>query len=299
MKNKAIISDIQHFSLGDGPGIRTTVFFKGCNLYCPWCHNPETISTRPQLLFFQPLCTNCGSCAALCQLHNIADQKHIFKRDKCVLCGKCASACPSGALKLYRKTMTSVEIMNDILQDKDFYQQSGGGVTLSGGEPLLQADFCAELAQACQKENLSVIIDTAGNVNYSEFEKVLPYITEIYLDLKGSVAEEMFRLTGARMQLILNNLRRLINNKANVTVRIPIIPEYNDTPESAAEAADIIKEYGPAPVNLIPFHRLGSQKYSALDKKYSYAQYPPINPQALETLAQIFRRAGLEAEIMN
>lgn len=195
--------------------------------------------------------------------------------------------------------MTSVEIMNDILQDKDFYQQSGGGVTLSGGEPLLQADFCAELAQACQKENLSVIIDTAGNVNYSEFEKVLPYITEIYLDLKGSVAEEMFRLMGARMQLILNNLRRLINNKANVTVRIPIIPEYNDTPESAAEAADIIKEYGPAPVNLIPFHRLGSQKYSALDKKYSYAQYPPINPQALETLAQIFRRAGLEAEIMN
>ena len=299
MKNKAIISDIQHFSLGDGPGIRTTVFFKGCNLYCPWCHNPETISTRPQLLFFQPLCTNCGSCAALCQLHNIVGKKHIFKRDKCVLCGKCASACPTGALKLYGKTMTSVEIMNDILQDKDFYKQSGGGVTLSGGEPLLQADFCAELAQACQKENLSVIIDTAGNVNYSEFEKVLPYITEIYLDLKGSVAEEMFRLTGARMQLILNHLRRLINNKANVTVRIPIIPEYNDTPESAAEAADIIKEYGPAPVNLIPFHRLGSQKYSALDKKYSYAQYPPINPQALETLAQIFRRAGLEAEIMN
>lgn len=299
MKNIAVISDIQHFSLGDGPGIRTTVFFKGCNLYCPWCHNPETISAQPQVLFFQALCTNCGSCAALCQLHNIVGKKHIFKRDKCVLCGKCASACPTGALKLYGKTMTSVEIMNDILQDKDFYKQSGGGVTLSGGEPLLQADFCAELAQACQKENLSVIIDTAGNVNYSEFEKVLPYITEIYLDLKGSVAEEMFRLTGARMQLILNNLRRLINNKANVTVRIPIIPEYNDTPESAAEAADIIREYGPAPVNLIPFHRLGSQKYSALDKKYSYAQYPPINPQALETLAQIFRRAGLEAEIMN
>ena len=228
MREQAIISDIQHFSLGDGPGIRTTVFFKGCNLHCPWCHNPETISPKPELLYFERLCISCGKCAALCGCHKITDGRHEFERSQCSSCGKCAHSCPSGALKFYGQAMTAEEIIEDILQDEDFYRQSSGGVTLSGGEPLLQADFCAHLAKMCKQNGIKVLLDTAGNVNYSQFEKVLPYIDCVYLDLKGADSEKMQKLTGANMELILDNLRRLIRDNISATVRIPIIPQYND-----------------------------------------------------------------------
>ncbi len=298
MKNQALISDIQHFSLGDGPGIRTTVFFKGCNLSCPWCHNPESISSGPELLFFERLCSRCSRCALICPCHQIADGRHLFRREKCVSCGKCAQFCPSGALKLYGKSMSAEDIMEEILQDEEFYRQSGGGVTLSGGEPLLQAEFCALLAQECQKRGIPVIIDTAGSLSYAQFEKVLPFITGVYLDLKGDSSQKMLEQTGAKLELILDNLSRLIKDKIDVTVRIPVIPGYNDTPQSAVKSAQYIKAYGPAPVNLIPFHRLGSQKYAAMGTDYAYSQIPPLAPDRLEQLLKIYTNAGLEAEIM-
>lgn len=298
MREQAIISDIQHFSLGDGPGIRTTVFFKGCNLHCPWCHNPETISPKPELLYFERLCISCGKCAALCGCHKITDSRHQFERSKCSSCGKCAHSCPSGALKFYGQAMTAEEIIEDILQDEDFYRQSSGGVTLSGGEPLLQADFCAHLAKMCKQNGIKVLLDTAGNVNYSQFEKVLPYIDCVYLDLKGADSEKMQALTGANMELILDNLRRLIRDNISATVRIPIIPQYNDDAASAAVSADLIREYGPAAVHLIPFHRLGGQKYAAMGKSYPYSCFEPLAKEKLEELRRIYLAAGLEAEIM-
>lgn len=298
MKNEALISDIQHFSLGDGPGIRTTVFFKGCNLHCPWCHNPETILPNPNLLYFERLCSYCGNCSALCKLHKITETGHQFDRAQCVSCGKCAQACPTGALKLSGKKMTLEAIMENILQDDEFYCQSGGGVTLSGGEPLLQADFCAQLAHECQNNNIKIIIDTAGNVNYSQFEKVLPYTNGIYLDLKGDDALKMQKFTGANLKLILNNLNRLVRDKINVTVRIPIIPGYNDTPQSAVNLAQYIKKYGPATVNLLPFHRMGGQKYAAMGKNYAYAHFQPIPSEKLEELLQTYLAAGLETELI-
>lgn len=294
---KGIISNIQHFSLGDGPGIRTTVFLKGCNLHCPWCHNPETVSPRPQLLYFDRLCLNCGACAQICSLHSAAPGRHLFDRSGCGGCGGCAQACPSGALKQYGKAMSAEQIMAEILQDTDFYAASGGGVTLSGGEPLLQADFCSVLAQKCQSLGINVLLDTAGSVDYAQFEKLLPYISHVYLDLKGADPDKMKKVTGAELSLISDNLGRLLRDKINITLRIPVIPGYNDMPDSAVEQARFILSHGNIPVHLLPFHRLGSEKYKGMGKDYIYRNTPAPDPEKMQELKQIFSDNGINAEI--
>lgn len=294
-KTTATIRDIQHFSIGDGEGIRTTVFFKGCNLYCPWCHNPETWSAVPQLLYYAQRCTRCGRCAAVCpcSAHRItAEGNHVLLRERCRQCGACAAACNAAALELCGRTMTVGQVMEDLLEDRDFYAASGGGVTLSGGEALLQADFCAELAKQCSEQGVSVTLDTAACVPYTAFSKVIPYVQEVLFDLKAATQEQM-QQTGGSLPLVLANLERLVQEDVRVRVRIPVIPAFNDTLQDARLLGVAIRRIGQLPVELLPYHTLGVGKYAALGKAYSLPEVNAPEKTALEPFRQALEQCGL------
>ena len=282
---KANISNLQHFSTGDGPGIRTTVFFKGCNLRCEWCHNPETIHPQTELLFYEKRCTRCGICEKKCEnrVHRIEGQTHLVDAQHCTKCGLCVRRCPSNALELCGSEKTLEEVVSYIMEDKEFYIRSGGGVTLSGGEPLLQAEFCREVAKACQEEGIPVIVDTAANVSYRAFLEVLPYTTQFYVDLKAASEEDYEKKTKGKLSPVLNNITSLLKDGADVVIRIPMIPGFNATPEYCARMGELILSTGAKEVNLLPFHRLGSAKYHALGLPYGYESVtPPADMQRLK-----------------
>lgn len=228
---KGTIFEIKHFAVHDGPGIRTTVFLKGCPLKCLWCHNPEGISTKKQLEFIRHKCTNCGRCAAVCptKAHALnAEHQHIFDRKKCINCDKCVSACFSGALSLYGKEVTTDEVMRDLLSDKDFYESGNGGITLSGGECLMQAAFCAELLQKCKQNGLHTAVDTCGMVPRAALDSVIPYTDLFLYDIKVIDEDVHKACTGQSNKLILENLSYLNEKKKAVEIRIPFVPHYNN-----------------------------------------------------------------------
>lgn len=287
----ALISSMQHFSTGDGPGIRSTIFFQGCNLNCAWCHNPETIPSRPVLFFYGQRCRNCRLCVKACPngAHEERSGQHHFIRSRCKASGGCALVCPQDALKLSGVEMTLREVLDYIYDDMDFYKASGGGVTLSGGEPMLQADFCAAVAENCKKNGISVIVDTAGNVDYSEFEKVAPFSDGFFYDLKGATEEDYREKTGGSLKLAVSNMTRLIGDGAEVTARIPIIPGYNDNPDYCSRLCEILKKAGVKSVHLLPFHRLGSSKYEALSMYYRYRDTSPPDKEKMNILSEVFK----------
>lgn len=286
----ALISNMQHFSTGDGPGIRSTIFFQGCNLNCAWCHNPETIPKDPVLLFYSQRCENCRLCIKACPSSAQAERedKHIFIPSRCRMSGKCVQVCAWDALKISGTEKTLQEVLDFIYEDIDFYTASGGGLTLSGGEPLLQADFCAAVAKNCREKGIPVIIDTAGNVDYSEFEKVLPYADSFYFDLKGASEEDYRVKIGGSLKLTVANITRLTADGAEVTARIPIITGYNDSADYCSRLCEILKKAGIKTVHLLPFHRLGSSKYEALGKYYPYMDTSPPGKEMMNRLLEVF-----------
>lgn len=237
------ISNIQHFSTGDGKGIRTTVFFKGCDLHCPWCHNPENLSVAPSLMRYKMI-------------------------DKTEVVGK---------------KVTVEDILPELLEDKDFFVQSGGGVTLSGGEVMLQADGAAALSDALSKHGVAVMIDTAGCVPYKEFEKLNPVVEGYLFDFKTADTGK-YRKIGGHLETVLQNLTRLISDKANVQVRIPLIPNFNIDKKSVYEISEQLNSVGISQVELLPFHRLGSAKYEALGLDYLYKNYQPLSKDKLDEI---------------
>ncbi len=210
---KGLIFNIQRFSIHDGPGIRTTVFFKGCSLRCFWCHNPESIHPHPQIQLFLQKCIGCGKCFEICPVgaHCMIDGERVFLRELCRNCGKCAEICYADALVLAGKWLTAREVMDEVEKDKPFYENSDGGVTISGGEPLLQADFARALLEECKKEGLHTVVDTAGNVPWEAFEKVLPFTDLFLYDLKAADEEFHRQVTGAGNARILDKVSCKIN----------------------------------------------------------------------------------------
>lgn len=285
-----MVSRIQRFSTGDGPGIRTTVFLKGCNLHCAWCHNPETWSRDPQLLFYAARCTGCGRCAMECPTgaHTLEDGVHHFDRNRCTGCGACAAACPAQALQWDGQELTVDDVLRVIDEDSAFYRASGGGVTLSGGEPLLQPAFCTAVAAGCRERGIPVLIDTAGDVPYEAFRQVLPYADSVYFDLKGADPADVAARTGADLARILGNLKRLTAARVAVTARIPVIPGHTDRDDTCQAMAARLREAGVTQVCLLPFHRLGAAKYRALGRPYPYADTSPPARETLEALARAF-----------
>ncbi|MCD8123344.1 MAG: glycyl-radical enzyme activating protein [Clostridiales bacterium] len=292
---KACISNIQKFSVDDGPGIRTTVFFKGCNLRCAWCHNPECISPVSVLQFTKSACTCCGRCAAVCPagVHSIGADGHLIRREACLGCGACEKACHSQALKQNGLFYSPEEIMDIILKDREFYIDSGGGATFSGGEPMLQHEFLKQLLFLCRDNQISTAIDTAGNVPYEWYEELLSLTDYFLYDIKLATPALHQQYTGVDNTQILANIRKLSEAGANLIVRVPVIPGVNDATEELEKIANILTEISPQLVQLLPYHSYGTGKYESFGLKNPLGVLTPPSREFMEQALQMFLRNGL------
>ena len=287
-----IITDIQRFSLNDGPGIRTTVFFKGCNIACKWCHNPETINRRNQLMFYEEQCIGCGRCFRVCpqSVHRIEDGRHVIDLEKCAACGKCVEACYAEALRFPGKKVTLEEVGHKILQDKAYYDLSGGGVTLSGGEVFCQAEFADAIVDFCREKNIPVAAETNLHHNFAAIEPTLKKLDLVMCDLKIWDEDKHKEYTGVSSKLVKENIRKLDGLGIPVIVRTPLIPGATDDdanllaiPEFVAGLKNV--QY----YELLNFNPLGGSKYKALHFPYEYAQAKPFSQERLEHIRELLK----------
>ena len=260
---KGRIFNLLRFCLNDGPGIRTTVFFKGCPLHCEWCHNPESLSFKSELLFNAEKCVGCGKCAAACKngVHLFENGRHLLNRNGCELCGECVEACRFAAVEIAGKETEASEIVKEALKDLNFYKNSGGGVTLSGGEPMAQPEFAFETASALKKAGISVAIETSGMARSADFERIAA-VTDLFLyDIKLSSEELYKRHTGGSLKTVLGNLRLLNSLGKDIILRLPLIPEINGNEEHFRFAASLANELCCVKgVEIMPYHSLGTEK---------------------------------------
>ena len=265
MKGK--VFEIKRFAVHDGDGIRTTVFLKGCPLACLWCHNPEGISFKSELAYYSHKCVGCGECVSVCKsgAHTVDERTgHLFDRSKCTGCGRCAEVCLGSALTFYGKDMEIDELMPILLEDRLFYESSGGGVTLSGGECLMQWEFSLELLKRLKSEGISTAVDTCGFVDKSVLDKVMPYTDVFLYDIKAIDEQTHIKCTGKSNVRILENIRYLSDKGAKVEVRIPFVPGYNG--QEIEKMADLLTEIKTlVGVRVLPYHSYAGSKYSALD----------------------------------
>lgn len=284
------IFDIQRFSLHDGPGIRTTVFLKGCNLNCFWCHNPESINKEPEIQFFRHKCTGCGRCLRICPQNAIrrVGEELVFLRELCTKCGKCAEECFTGARIMVGKFVSTEEVMCEIEKDIPFYNASGGGVTISGGEPMLQIGFLKELLTRCREKHIHTAVDTAGHVPYKNFEEVIPSTDLFLYDLKVIDEQVHAQVTGTGNKLILKNLQRLSADFGNIVIRIPVVPGVNDNEINMRHTGEFLKKLdGIRKVELLPFHKMALGKYEGLGKEYKARNFGPVSKERLAFLRKI------------
>ena len=298
------ISNLQRFSLDDGPGIRTTVFFKGCNLRCAWCHNPECISGGHTLQLLQDACTGCGGCVSACRqgVHHIDQNgRHHLDRSLCVGCGACAYQCTHGALTLIGTRYEPESLLRELLKDRRYYETSGGGVTFSGGEPLLHPDYLVRMLELCRGAGLHTAVDTAGCVPFPVLEWVLPLADLFLYDIKLWTSERHQAATGVPNQLILENLRRLTDAGGAVYLRTPIIPGYNDDLEElgciARFLADLPARGQVQKIQLLPYHNYGVGKYVSIGLTSGTAQTRPPEDAFLRRALQLYLDLGLPAQI--
>ena len=294
------IFDIKHFSTHDGPGIRTTVFLKGCPLACLWCHNPESQSPRPELLLRPNLCIACLACLEACPQEAIFLDRDflITDRDRCDLCGVCVEVCHSGAREISGYEISVTELMKEIRKDIPFYDQSGGGVTFSGGEPLLQADFLLEALQACRELELNTALDTCGHMSYESIEPLLPWVDLVLYDLKAQDADLHRRLTGVRNEMLLKNLQKISQIGKKVRVRFPLVPGLNDTLQELSRLGEFCSALpGLESLEILPYHRSGIEKYARLQRDYKLENTNPPDQERLEETAAFLKGFGLQVLI--
>ena len=296
------VFNIQRFCLHDGPGIRTTVFLKGCSLQCLWCANPESINKEVELGYIAARCTKCGKCAPVCPEKAITlapDGFPQIQRELCTACGKCVEVCSDDALALYGSDMTAGEVFGIVERDRSFYQGSGGGVTLSGGEPLLQSPFVFALFQLCREAGIHTAIESAGFVNPAVLKAALPLTDYVLFDLKHMDPQTHRTSTGQSNDLILRNANTLASYGVQVRFRMPLIPGVNDTPRNIEETSAFLRELGGdgARIELVPYHRLGESKYGALDRPYSLAGVAMASPAAVDQARRGFEARGVTCTV--
>lgn len=282
------VASIRRLTIHDGPGVRDTVFLKGCPLHCIWCHNPECISPQPQLLFHEKVCAECGVCVEVCpnEVHQIdAAGHHHLRRENCVRCGKCVRACLHNALELCGEAMSYNAVFERVVRDRDFFMPVGG-VTLSGGEPALYPEFTAELFHKLKQEGISTALDTCGAVDFENYRKILPYTDMVLFDLKGMNPERHRNNTGQGNGLIHDNLRKISAVGIPVEIRMPIVPGHNDFPDDIRETGQLLKNVKSLTgVRLLAYNSLATEKYAALGMTNTMPQGISSSACGLEEIA--------------
>ena len=261
-----IVTDIQRFCVNDGPGIRTTVFLKGCPLTCPWCHNPESLSYRPQLAFTASSCVGCGACVAACPngVHELVDGRHVVHFDRCVACGACVAACPAGALRIYGREMGVGQIVAEVEKDRDFYETSGGGATISGGECMSSYADTLAIVRAVRDAGIGVCIETSGLGPAAHYRELASLVDAFLLDYKVSGSGRYEELIGLSEKNVLATLDALGEAGARVILRCPLIPGFNDTDEHFSRIAELSGRPGVDHVEVLPYHDLGVGKAKSI-----------------------------------
>ncbi|MBU2501450.1 MAG: glycyl-radical enzyme activating protein [bacterium] len=290
-----LVFNIQRFSLHDGPGIRTTVFLKGCPLECRWCHNPEGQSFSAQPLVKIELCTACGACVDHCPSGAVTMTASgpVTRGDLCTACGTCTESCPQEGRTIAGRMMTPVEVADEAGRDLPFYGPTGGGVTFSGGEAMAQIDFLVEALTACRERGLHTAVDTAGCLPWSHFTRVLPLVDLFLYDLKLMDAGRHREQTGASNRPVLENLERLARRGDPVVVRIPVIPTVNDDDANLEATLAFLRLHGLNRVDLLPFHQLGRGKAPQVGRSWSLGEVPGLEPVDLDRIRARFAQAGL------
>lgn len=268
-----IIFDVQRFSLHDGPGIRTTVFFKGCPLRCIWCSNPESQTMRSEFMFNAERCISCGLCSECCPLKSPFSTDR-FAQGRCIGCDSCIDRCPTEALTKKGREIDADSLLREILRDRIIFEQSGGGVTFSGGEPLLQADFLRQILKKCVAAGIDTCMETALHVDWCDIESVLPDLSHVLCDIKHPDSEIHREWTGVGNHIIIENAARLLRQHADVLVRIPVIPGFNTTPQAHSGFVKLFKELNVTKIELLPYHIYGESKYRLLKRDYPGADIP-------------------------
>ena len=292
-----IVFNMQRFSVHDGDGIRTIVFLKGCPLRCRWCSNPESQSIKPVLMYQANECIHCGRCISVCKQGAISPKNPgMIDRTKCIGCGECAAVCPTGALVLKGKQMSVTEVIKELKKDAGVFRRSGGGVTLSGGEALVQSEFTAELLKACQAQGWTTAIETTGYASEDVIEKVFPYVTTALLDIKSMNTVKHKEACGVDNAIILKNARR-ISEITKTVVRVPVIPGFNFTKEDISQIAQFAASLKNVDtLHLLPYHSLGSNKYELLGREYDM-DTENLHREEVEALTEEVTKTGLRCII--
>lgn len=301
MDQKGMMLKIQRFCLNDGPGIRTTLFLKGCSLKCLWCANPESQDKNPVLQFNKILCDGCAMCERVCTRGAIqlVDKYPAIDRKRCVACGMCAESCTRLALCILGKEMTTKELLAMALKDVSFYEE-GGGVTFSGGEPLTQADFLLEAVIGLKERGIHTVLDTSGYGKWQDLQRMVPFFDAIYFDLKHMDEEEHCRLTGLGNTIIKENCRRLCEQGARVYLRFPLIPGYNDSKENLKAMALFINSLSAyEELHILPYHKFGVSKYCMIDMECIVKELKSPTQKQIMNIADFFHKQEIRVRIMN
>jgi pyruvate formate lyase activating enzyme len=294
-----LIFDVMRFSVHDGPGIRTTVFLKGCPLRCWWCHNPESQRRQPELLYFEDRCTLCGDCVGACPYGAlyVEDGAVLLDRELCHGSGECVEVCAGEARRMAGRWMSVEDLLSDLARDQIFFEESGGGVTLSGGEPLMQAVFTEQLLAELHARHIHTVLDTSGFANPVLLRRISPNVDLFHYDIKLMDPEKHERYTGVKNDLILSNLKLLAEIGSAVIVRMPVIPGINDADEDLGAAAAYLKELGLKNVDLLPYHRIGGDKYRRLNREYRLPDLAPPSAERIESIAARLGREGFTVRV--
>lgn len=298
---KGIVFDIQRFSIQDGPGIRTTVFLKGCPLRCLWCSNPESQKFPPELFFSESLCVRCHRCVEVCPTGATelnSDGTIQINYELCKACGECVKVCPSGARTTSGKLMSIEEVLDMVKKDSLFYRNSGGGVTASGGEPLYQPDFLIGLFKECQEAGIQTALDTSGYACWETIEKILGYVDLVLFDIKHMDSEKHKEYTGVDNKLILRNAEKLAQERKPLIIRVPLIPGYNDSEENIMALARFMRERELVRIDLLCYHQFGRKKYEMLGREYKLSGVNTYKDEEVQMIKEELESFRLDVSIV-